>query len=61
MPYLEVMRFPTHGRRKSNPFGLFAIVAVLMMSLVAVKVISDMLTEEEGNPVVSWMCPTSIQ
>ena len=24
-----------------------------MMSLVAVKVISDMLTEEEGNPVVS--------
>ena len=36
-----------------TPFGLFAIVAVLMMSLVAVKVISDMLTEEEGNPVVS--------
>ncbi|MFL2979906.1 MAG: peptidylprolyl isomerase [Candidatus Thalassarchaeaceae archaeon] len=36
-----------------TPFGLFAIVAVMMMSLVAVKVISDMLTEEEGNPVVS--------
>ena len=36
-----------------TPFGLFAIVAVIMMSLVAVKVISDMLTEEEGNPVVS--------
>ncbi len=36
-----------------TPFGLFAIVAVMMMSLVAVKVIADMLTEEEGNPVVS--------
>jgi len=36
-----------------TPFGLFAIVAVLMMSLVAVKIIADMLTEEEGNPVVS--------
>ena len=36
-----------------TPFGLFAIVAVIMMSLVAVKVISDMLTEEQGNPVVS--------
>ena len=36
-----------------TPFGLFAIVTVLMMSLVAVKVISDMLGEEEDNPVVS--------
>ena len=36
-----------------TPFGLFAIVTVLMMSLVAVKVISDMLTEDEVNPVVS--------
>jgi cyclophilin family peptidyl-prolyl cis-trans isomerase len=36
-----------------TPFGLFAIVAVMMVSLVAVKIVSDMLTEEEGNPVVS--------
>lgn len=36
-----------------TPFGLFAIVAVLMMSLVAVKIVADLLTEEEGNPVVS--------
>ena len=52
MPYHEVLGFNL-WMKKSTPFGLFAIVAVLMMSLIAVKIIDDLLNEEEGNPVVS--------
>ena len=44
-----------------TPFGLFAIVAVLMMSLIAVKVISICSLKKKAIQLSRWMCPTSIQ